>query len=104
MPDLLLGNILNLIEKITQRVCIYRETFQAKITQRVCIYIERHSKQKSKRIYIFLFKRSIFFHTKATKAFFTKKYIYITLPFLLEIYKKHIDYLGNILLKSIGDL
>ena len=74
------------------------------ITQKEFVYKERHYKQKNHTknlyIYIYIFYLSeAFFHAKQLKHFFTKN-LYITLAFLLEIYKKkHIDYLGNIYIK-----
>ena len=54
--------LLNLIEKITQRVCIY-------------IYIYRDIPSKNQNVYIFfLFKRSIFSRKKQLKHFFKKIY------------------------------
>ena len=77
--------------------------FNRKKSHKEFVYIYRDIPSKNQNVYIFYLSEAFFFTQKATKAFFQKKYIH-NHGFLLEIYKKHIDYLGNILLKSIGDL
>ena len=67
-----MGTLLNLIEKITQRIYIYRG-FQAKITQRGILFKRKH----------------FYFHAKATNHFFQKYiYIYITMDFFWKYIKK----------------